>query len=606
MAITRRDFLGGSAVAIGAAALGGLGACADTGTPGFALGGGYYPPAKTGLRGSHDGSWETMHARVSGEEWSHGEAEERYDLIVVGGGISGLAAAHIFRRERPGATVLVLDNHDDFGGHAKRNEFDVGGRFRIGYGGTEAIDTPSAYAPEAIAVLEQIGVRTEAFYDYFDQGFWDREGMSKSILFDADMYGETKLVTGYGARPWEAFAADMPVSDEAKAQFVRVHTSEEDYLPGLSFEEKYELLRKTGYKAFLRDHAGVGEEVLSIYDRWGTSFWGVGIDEVPTVLIQDYDGGMPGVKHTLPRTGHRNDEPYIFHFPDGNASVARLLVRALIPAAVPGSTQEDVVMARADYTALDTPGNDVRIRLNSTAVKMNNDEDGVLVTYVRDGVAHTARASHAVMAGYNAALPYLCDEIPEAQRDALLQNSKLPLVYTKVAVPDWRRFKELGTDFIYYPNGFYKQVEFAYPVSIGGYSAVTTPDEPLVLHMCHTPWVPDVRGPDQMRVGRGQVLSTPFETFEHHVKHQLTQALGPLGFDPERDISAITVNRWPHGYAFNPGLWQEDFASEMDKPWVRGRQPVGRIHIANSDAGAAADTGTAIEQAHRAVMEILA
>lgn len=612
MSITRRDFLGGTALTLGAASLPfALTACQATGVEagpdtGFALPGGYYPPRETGLRGSHDGSWETMHARVSGEEWPHGEVEEQYDLIIVGAGISGLAAAHLYRRERPEARILILDNHDDFGGHAKRNEFDVGGQFRMGYGGTEAIDTPSAYAPEARALLEQIGVRTEAFYDYFDQTFWEREGMSKSILFDEETYGETKLVGGYGQRSWEAFAADMPVSDAAKAAFVRVHTSEEDYMPGLPVEEKIERLSRMGYKEFLRDHAKVGDEVLSIYDRWGTSFWGVGIDEVPVTLIQDYDGGMPGVAHTLPRTGHRNDEPYIFHFPDGNASVARLLVRSLVPDAMPGSTQEDVVLAKADYSQLDRPDNGVRIRLRSTAVRMNNDRDGVVVTYVRDGTAHTARGDYAVMAGYNAALPYLCDEVPDEQAEALLANPKLPIVYTKVAVPDWQRFKQLGTDFIYYPNGFYKQVEFAYPVSIGGYSAVNSPDEPLVLHMCHTPWVPDVEGPDQWRVGRGLVLSTPFDTYEHHVKHQLTQALGPLGFDAERDISAITVNRWPHGYAFNPKLlWNRSYATEMDKPWVRGRQPVGRIHVANSDAGAAADTGVAIAQAHRAVMEIL-
>ena len=612
MAIDRRDFLGGTAIAIGAASLPGwLTACQATGdveAAAYPLPEGYYPPEKTGLRGSHDGSWETMHARVSGEVWEHGEVSGTYDLVVVGAGISGLSAAHIFRRERPSTRVLILDNHDDFGGHAKRNEFDVEGRFRIGYGGTEAIDTPSNYAPEALAVLDEIGVETEKFYDYFDQGFWDREGLTRSILFDAETYGEDRLVVGYGAKPWEAFAAEMPVSDAAKADFIRAHTSDEDYLPDLSLEEKVERLRRMGYEDYLRDVVGVNEEVVGLYKRWGTSFWGVGMDEVPVTMIQDYDGGIPGVAATLPRTGHRNDEPYIFHFPDGNASIARLLVRSLIPEAMPGTTMEDVVLAKADYTALDQPGAEAQIRLSSTAVKLSNDAGGVLVTYVREGVPHTVRAAHAVMAGYNAVLPYICDEVPEAQVAALTRNPKLPIVYTKVAVPDWKRFKELGTDFIYYPNGFYKQVEFAYPVEIGGYAAVGSPDEPLVLHMCHTPWVPDVQGPGQWRAGRHAVQTTPFETYEHHVKKQLTQALGPLGFDAERDIAAITVNRWPHGYAFNPHLlWDEDYdrMDEADKPWVVGRQPVGRIHVANSDAGAAADTGVAIAQAHRAVMEIL-
>lgn len=606
--ISRRDFLNGAPIVVGAAlspAL--LNACAETGTVDpFALPSGYYPPAKTGLRGSHDGSWEPMHDVVSGETVEHGAPEEDYDLVVIGAGMSGLAAAWYFRDAKPDARILILDNHDDFGGHAKRNEFDVNGTFRIGYGGTEAIDTPSGYDDEAKRLLRGIGIEVDRFYEYFDQDFWDREGLSKSILFDAETFGETKLVTGYGSRPWTEFAADMPVSDAAKAAFIRIQTSTEDYLPGLTFDEKYELLRKTSYEDFLRDYARAPEEVINIYKRWGMSFWCVGMDEVPTTLIQNYDGGLPGVTHTLPRTGSRNDDPYIFHFPDGNASIARLMVRSLIPGSIPGSSMEDVVLAKADYTTLDRAGQSVRLRLNSTAVKLNNLRNGTVVTYSRKGKNHTVRAGHTIMAGYNMALPYLCDELPGAQIAALSSVPKIPLVYTKVAVPDWQRFKDIGTDFVYYPDGFYKQVEFAYPVSIGGYDAITTPDEPMVLHMCHVPWVPDVQGPDQWRVGRGQILSTSFETFEFHVKDQLSKALAGHNFDPERDISAITVNRWPHGYAYSSELiWEPDYARESDKPWVIGRQPIGRIHVANSDAGAKADTGVAMAQAHRAVTEVL-
>lgn len=606
--ISRRDFLNGAPIVVGAAlspAL--LSACAETGTVDpFALPSGYYPPAKTGLRGSHDGSWEPMHDVVSGKAVQHGAPEEDYDLIVIGAGMSGLAAAWYFRDAKPDAHILILDNHDDFGGHAKRNEFDVGGTFRMGYGGTEAIDTPSGYDAEAMRLLRGIGIEVDRFFDYFDQEFWDREGLSKSILFDAETFGETKLVPGYGSRPWVEFAADMPVSDTAKAEFIRLQTSTEDYLPDLTFDQKYALLRKTSYEDFLRDYARVPEEVINIYKRWGMSFWCVGMNEVPTTLIQNYDGGLPGVTHTLPRTGSRNDDPYIFHFPDGNASIARLMVRNLIPGSIPGSSMEDVVLAKADYTALDTPDQPVRLRLNSTAVKLNNLRDGTVVTYSRKGKNHTVRAAHTIMAGYNMALPYLCDELPDTQVAALSSVPKIPLVYTKVAVPDWQRFKDIGTDFVYYPDGFYKQVEFAYPVSIGGYDAITTPDEPMVLHMCHVPWVPDVQGPDQWRVGRGQILSTSFETFEFHVKDQLSKALAGHDFDPERDISAITVNRWPHGYAYSSELiWEPDYARESDKPWVIGRQPIGRIHVANSDAGAKADTGVAMAQAHRAVTEVL-
>jgi spermidine dehydrogenase len=607
--ITRRDFLNGTRIAIAASLCTPLLTACGVRIPSsnFILPNDYYPPSKTGLRGSHDGSWENMHARVSGQKFPHANPSEYYDLVVVGAGLSGLSAAFFYRQKNPKAKILILDNHDDFGGHAKRNEFTVNGQFRMGYGGTEAIDTPSAYNPESIQLLKDIGIKTEKFYDYFDQDFWDRYGLAKSIVFDKETFGEDKIVLGYGERSWGDFAADMPVSDKAKADFIRVHTSTEDYLPDLSFDEKFTLLSKTSYEEFLRNYCKVDEQIINIYKRWGMSFWCVGIDEVPTTLIQNYDGGMPGVKHTLPRTGYRNDEPYIFHFPDGNASVARLLVRKMIPDAIPGSTMEDVVMSKAAYHTLDRPINDINIRLNSTAVNVSNtnDKKATMVTYVRDGQTFTVEGQHCIMACYNAAIPYLCVDMPQEQKEALAYNVKVPLVYTKVAVPDWKRFAKLKTDFVYYTSGFFKQVEFAYPVSIGGYTAVDTPDTPMILHMCHVPWVPDVKGADQWRVGRHRILTTPFSTYEQHVKTQLSKALAGTDFDPEKDISAITVNRWPHGYAYSPDLiWEPEYKNELDKPWVKGRQPFGRIHIANSDAGAGADTNTAIAQAYRAVQEI--
>lgn len=616
--ITRRDFMNGTAITVGAAITASvLQACgvrpeeAGLETPtknAFSLPDDYYPPTKTGMRGSHDGSWEVMHDRVMGETWAKQEPHEAYDLVVVGAGMSGLSAAYMYRQKKPGARILVLDNHDDFGGHAKRNEFDVDGETRLTYGGTEAIDTPSGYAEPAKKLLKDIGIDVQKFYDYWDDGFYERYPLKKAIMFNKVYFGEDKLVPGYGARDWADYAADTPMSDKAKADFIRVQTEKVDYLEGKSFEEKYAILSKTSYEDYLRDYCKVDEEVINIYKRWGMSFWCVGIDEVPATLIQNYDGGMPGLEHTMPRTGDRNNEPYIFHFPDGNASIARLIVRGLIPEAMPGSTMEDVVLAKADYSKLDRDGQDVNIRLNSTVVNAAHTEDksAVDVTYVRDGKPYTVRGGHVIMACYNMAIPYLVDDLPEAQVEALSYGVKIPLVYTKVMLRNWKPFREVGTDFIYYTGGFYKQAEFAYPVSIGDYTKSETPDDPMVIHMCHVPWVEDVKGKEQWRVGRQRILTTPYETFEGHVIEQLTQALGDYGFDAERDIAGITVNRWPHGYAYSSKLmWEPDYESEEDKPWVKGRKPFGRIHIANSDAAAKADTGDAIEQAHRAVMEIL-
>jgi spermidine dehydrogenase len=579
--ITRRDFLNGTQVAIGASLLTPWTEVFGSSASKFELGPGYYPPAKTGLRGSHVGSWETMHARVAGTTWKSGAVEEDYDLVVVGGGISGLSAAHFYRREHPSARILVLDNHDDFGGHAKRNEFTVDGRTQIAYGGTEAIDTPSGYTDEARALLKEIGVDVQRFYEYFDQDLFDRLNLDYAIAFDQKTYGKRKLVTGYGSKPWQDFAAESPLSEKARADLVRAFTDERDYLPGMSRDEKIALLSKISYRSYLRDYVKVDEQVLEMYQRWGMSYWCVGMDEVPAIYILGYTdgGGLPGLE-----------------------------VRKLIPEALPGSTMEDSVTARLDYSKLDRDGAPLRIRLNSTAVNVAHtaDSKAVHVTYAHSGDAHTVRAKKCIMACYNSAIPYICPELPEPQKAGLAYNVKVPLTYTKVTVSNWRAFADLGIRFVFYTNDFYKQVELDYPVSIGDYAFGSDPDQPMTLHMCHVPYFDDIQGPEQWRAGRRQLLETPFSTFEHHVRDQLDQALSGAGFDAEKDITAITVNRWAHGYSYSPDLlWEPEYESEADKPWVIGRQPLGRISIANSDAGAASNTDSAISQSYRAVKEVL-
>jgi spermidine dehydrogenase len=604
--ITRRDFLNGSQVAIGASLLSPwselFGDVPSVYWPDQA----YYPPALTGLRGSHDGSWETMHARVSGASWQAGAATEFFDLVVVGAGISGLSAVWFYRQKHPDARILILDNHDDFGGHAKRNEFTVGGQTRIGYGGTEAIDTPSSFGLPARELMEKIGIRLDAFYAAYDGTIYSDLNLSRGILFDQGNFGKQQLAVGYGLLPWQEFAARTPLNEQARKDLVRLQTSTEDYLPGLSSTEKRELMQRISYETFLRDYAKVDLQLLAMYRKWGTSFWCVGTDEIPASHVQEYEG-MPGTEYSLPRQGSRGDDPYIFHFPDGNASIARLLVRALIPAALPGSTQEDSVLARVDYSQLDRDGQAVRIRLNSTVVQAQHTVDGssVDITFVNRGNAFKVQAKDCVMACYNMAIPYLCPEMPQQQKDGLAYGVKVPLTYVKVAVPHWRAMADLGLDFVYYTNDFYKQVELDFPVSIGGYECAKTPDDPMILHMCYVPFLPDVKGPEQWREGRRIMLQTPFSTFEQHVRDQLDQALAGGGFDAERDITAITVNRWPHGYAYESNLiWEPEYVSESDKPWVIGRQPFGRIHIANSDADSSAMTQAAMMQAWRAVEEI--
>ena len=624
--IRRRDFLNGMSVAIGGALV----------APGTfwsdILAGedkpyapekepGYYPPGKTGMRGSHDGSWEVAHALRDGKHWESATRDpETYDLIVVGAGISGLSAAFFYRQKAgPQARILVLDNHDDFGGHAKRNEFHSGNRLLIGYGGTQTITGPNLYSPQAKQLFKDLGIEVKKFETYFDQTFYESRGMGQGIFFAKETFGSDRLVAGAYRTPWPEFLAQTPLSPAVQKELVRLYMEKTDCLAGMSAEEKKNYLAKTSYQDYLLKNVKLAPEAIPFLFTSMYGLYGVGIDAIPAgdlaglgylpgfagLGIQDTDG--PGMGLEVTRQDH---EPYIYHFPDGIGSVPRLLVRAMIPGVAPGRTMEDVVLAKFDYSKLDDESSAVRVRLNSTVVHVVNAKDasggeGVAVTYVRGGQARTVEGRACILACWNTVIPYLCPEFPEAQREALAYNVKVPLVYTNVQLRNWKAFEKLKVHEVHCPGSFFSSVEMDFPVSMGGYNFTQKPDESCVIHMQYVPVGPGSTAREKQRTGRMKLLSTSFATFERNIRDQLGRILGDGGFDPASDIEAITVNRWPHGYAYEYNSLYDPVWPVGQAPHELGRKPFGNIHIANSDAGAFAYTNEAIDQGYRAVQEIV-
>jgi len=635
--ITRRDFLNGVAVTAGAALMPWqLFAAAGEGEPEKSAE--YYPPALTGLRGSHPGSFDAAHALRDGTFWDAAgtpqDTGETYDLIVVGGGISGLAAAHFYRKAAGGnARILILDNHDDFGGHAKRNEFRVGNAFRLGFGGTYSIESPAPYSKEARGLIEELGIEVASYSKYHDAKLYRGMGLQSKIFFDKETFGSDRLVAGLpslnggekdfielnGRDVWKQFLAEAPLAEQAKNDLDRLRHDTKDYLPGLSSAEKKAKLARTSYAAFLRDYVKVHEDVVKLYQPVLHGTFGLGID---AISAQDAWGldlpGFAGMNlDSAPGKGMNRDaipnseaEKYFFHFPDGNASIARLLVRNLLPDAVPGNSWNDVVVAKANYARLDSDASPVKIRLNSTAVRVKHLGEAagakeVEVVYARGGKVYNTRAKNCILACWHVVIPYICDELPQKQKDALASAQKVPLLYTNVALRNWTSFQKLNVNSVYAPGCYHTRMALDLAVSIGGYECARKPEEPIVAHMMKTPNKPGKPARDQHTAGRIELYNTTFETMERKIRDQFARTLGAGGFDPARDIAAITVNRWPHGYAY-------EYNSLFDSFWLEGgetpcevaRKTFGRIAIANADAGAYAYTDEAINQAWRAVGEL--
>jgi spermidine dehydrogenase len=611
-AITRRDFIHDVGLA-------GLGLALPW--PAFAASQsdpGYYPPSLTGLRGSHPGAFEVAHALA--REGKHFDdpkpLDERYDLVVVGGGISGLASAYYYRKlHGADARILVLDNHDDFGGHAKRNEFHQGGPMRLAWGGTVNMEVPK-YSAVARGLIAELGIDIPRLRK--DSSFaWigEQEGLVPVLHFNAGRYGRDVTLPGVtldGGDP-AALAGHVdafPIPDAARAKLKAFLLSDRDLLRGKSRAEREAWMHRTRYTDFLREHFALPDEAIQVLSGASAGYWGLPADclSVAECLWSE----LPGAHVLGGWDGEDEDEVdrETAMFPDGNSSIARLLVRSLIPAFAPGMTAGadpfDIVTTRPDYAALDAAGSPVRVRLSATAVRAANAADGVAVDYVRDGELLRVSAKQAVLACYNVIIPHLAPELPEPQKAALAKCVKRPMLVVNTELRSGEPLAKLGIKGAQLPGSFLQNAFLVTGVNVGGYHPAWRKEDPCVLQSFagFTAPAAGLSVADQTRASRARMLAMSFEDYEREVRSVLGGLLGPGGFDPAHDITALTVNRWPHGYARDHlDLEDADWNTEPP-PEETGRRRFGHIAIANSDAAADAYTHAAIDQAWRAVNDL--
>lgn len=614
-AITRRDFLNG-------VALSGAGLT----VPAAAVAG-------EGFLGQTDAANAALHALRDGRPVPALPAfdpvrDEAHDLVVVGTGISGLSAAWLYRRHAgKDARVLVLDAQAEIGGHALRNEFtSASGRRVIGYGGSEALDSPSQWSPAARSLVAGVGIDLARFEQWYDRRWSEDRGLTQhAMFFDRAQWGEDRLVRYASGTPAAQWAARTPLNGRAAADLAVLIDRPRDWLAGLGREAKRRRLASITYDDFLTRVCGLDAQLTRYFSARTRGYLGAGTDAASA--LDAYALGLPGfaamsigsapdeAMSPSARQAIAGRDAYIHHFPDGNAGLARALLRSLIPSALPGSGIETLVLAQRDDTRLDAPNEAVRIRLRSPVLRVRHagpvrEAGAVDVSYLdAQGQARTVRARHVVLACWSRVIARLCgDELPQRQVDALDDQVKVPLIYANVLLRGWQAFAAAGIDGYSMPGSdLFTSVNIDMPVSIGSYRCADQPDDPVLLHLGAVVLggAPGASPREQAAAGRARLAAMRFEDLERQIRSSLQRALGGFGFDAARDIEAVTINRWAHGYAY-------EYMRPWDAYWPRGALPAltarrgfGRVAVANSDAGAFAYAHGAIDQATRAVGELL-
>lgn len=593
-AITRRDFLQGMALVVAA--------------PRFGL-----AQVPLGLQGQTPGAMALGHRVRDGELPKEvDDTGETYDLVVVGAGIAGLASAYLYYQEAPGEpSILLLDNHDEFGGHARRNVMEYGGQRLIAPGGTFALEDVEDSPEEALEFFRRIGLDPARLVEYRDPKFRERFGLSPAVVFDSRVFGGagTTWVNRWNETPYEEFFARAPLSEAARKELVELYTTRKNYLPD-SRELEVEL-HSMSWEGFVREKMGLGDDAVRFVDLYATDLIGLGCDAASALEGYAVGPGFFGMggegfyeEGGMFKYGYRP----VNRYPDGNHTVARQLLKGILPSAITGeNTMEGVFNGEPRNEELDRSGNRARVRLSSMVTSIRQKGETVDVDYVQpdgpDGKARRVRARHVIMTGWGSVAKHVVSDLPEEQRRAVEEYRYSSALYINVLLKHWRPIADIGAFEMYWPEGYCTWMHVSDPLSVGDYRPEYHPDKPTLLSMYKYIHKRGLEPSEQMQLGRYEMEKKTFEEYEREIRSELNHVLGAHGFDAARDIAGITVNRWGHGYNY----FKEPGPKETleNPPYRAGRKKLGRISFAGADAGGTPWTQAALVQAFRAVQEQL-
>jgi spermidine dehydrogenase len=619
--ITRRDFLNASLLASGGLLLSPLSpadllaAQADAGArvDDFTGYGGIGDYAKSNgntravMEAGHqirDGVFESLPASVI-------DTGETYDCVIVGGGISGLAAALVFQRQGgKGKTCLVLDNHPIFGGEAKRNEFLVDGHRLIGHQGSAFFPVP--YPHSFIGrFYESIGLKTPRL-EYQKWG-----GISPEMAVSRTPYlGAAPNGIYFGAKfgqpqglwlmdPWGKKLEGAPISAQARAELLKVESADdaEGHAPQYPGDAISRQLDAVTLEDYMMQRHGISRETIRAFLSPGEGAgYGLGPD-----ALSGYTAFAADMLHPL----DISDETGTQMFPDGNGGIARLIAKTLIPESIAGEhSVQDVCRNAVNFAALDRAGAPARIRLDSTAVWVKHDGDpakseSVTIAYSRAGKTYRVKARSVVMAGGSWTTKHIVRDLSPDHVAAYAQFYRTPCLMANVAVRNWRFLYKMGISGCQWYEGIGSYMQVRKLATCGADSPTIGPDSPTVLTLKILFTYPGKSTEQQGHMGRAELLSTSFRDYERQIRQQFTDMFARSGFDASRDIAGIILNRWGHAYLSPaPGF----FFGKDGKPApgdVLRAAPFGRIAFANTDLSGVADHRSSIIEADRAVGQLL-